>query len=99
MPALRLALAAALAAMAAGHGSMITPAPRSAHGQKYDAANKCACKDTGDCYSNITGVAQYCGLGCLGEAWLYYQVRPPPLPTVSSHSQHAAGPNWRGRSP
>ena len=58
----------------AGHGSMITPAPRSAHGQKYDDANKCSCKESGDCYSNITGVAQYCGVGCLGEACLYYQI-------------------------
>ena len=53
---------------------MITPAPRSAHGQKYDDANKCSCKESGDCYSNITGVAQYCGVGCLGEACLYYQI-------------------------
>jgi hypothetical protein len=53
---------------------MITPPPRQAHGQKYDAANLCSCKDTGNCYSNITEGAQYCGLGCLGEACLYYQI-------------------------
>jgi hypothetical protein len=53
---------------------MITPPPRSAHGQKYDAANKCSCTESGDCYSNITEGAQYCGVGCLGEACLYYQI-------------------------
>ena len=58
----------------AGHGSMITPPPRSAHGQKYDAANECSCRERGDCYSNITEGAQYCGVGCVGEACLYYQI-------------------------
>ena len=53
---------------------MITPPPRSAHGQKYDAANECSCRERGDCYSNITEGAQYCGVGCVGEACLYYQI-------------------------
>jgi len=71
---LRLALASALAATVAGHAAMISPAPRSAHAQTFDAANKCDCQETGHCYSNITGDARYCGLGCLGEACLYYQI-------------------------
>ena len=53
---------------------MITPAPRSAHGQVFDEANKCSCRDSGDCYSNVTGSTQYCGVGCLGDACLFYQI-------------------------
>ena len=71
---LKLTALAALVVGVAGHGSMISPAPRSAHGQKYDARNKCDCHKTGGCYSNITTGAQYCGVGCLGESCLYYQI-------------------------
>lgn len=42
--------------------------------RKIACRGRCSCKDTGDCYSNITEGAQYCGVGCLGEACLYYQI-------------------------
>ena len=59
-----------------GHGAMISPAPRSSHNQILDDKNKCGCSKTPEgCYSQ-TGrfVGEYCGLGCLGEACLYYQI-------------------------
>ena len=57
------------------HGSMIYPPPRSAHGQKFDARNKCGCASTPEgCYSNASAPGDYCGLGCIGEACLYYQI-------------------------
>lgn len=56
----------------AGHGAMINPAPRSAHGQTLDAANKCGSSNP---YSKAGRYAgEYCGNGCLGDACLYYQV-------------------------
>eukprot|EP00938_MAST-03A_sp_MAST-3A-sp1_P001279 g1279.t1 len=57
------------------HGSMITPRPRSAHNQDFDDRNKCGCENTpGGCYSNATAPGDYCGLGCIGESCLYYQI-------------------------
>ena len=57
------------------HGSMIYPPPRSAHGQKFDGRNKCGCASTPEgCYSNASAPGYYCGLGCIGEACLYYQI-------------------------
>ena len=57
------------------HGSMIYPPPRSAHGQKFDDRNKCGCASTPKgCYSNASAPGDYCGLGCIGEACLYYQI-------------------------
>ena len=66
----------------AGHGSMITPRPRSAHNQNFDDRNKCGCQNRpSGCYSNASNPGlhwpkggQYCGLGCIGEACLYYQI-------------------------
>ena len=54
---------------------MITPPPRLAHSQKFDDQNKCGCASTpGGCYSNASAPGYYCGLGCIGEACLYYQI-------------------------
>lgn len=54
---------------------MINPRPRSAHNQDFDARNKCGCENTsGGCYSNATSPGTYCGLGCIGESCLYYQI-------------------------
>jgi hypothetical protein len=60
----------------AGHGAMVSPAPRSAHNQTLDAANKCGSKDPYSKTGSKTGLpdGEYCGLGCLGEACLYYQI-------------------------
>lgn len=74
-----IAAAFAYAAMTAetvhGHGAMIFPPPRSSHNQVYDDQNKCGCEDTpGGCYSNASRPGFYCGLGCIGEACLYYQI-------------------------
>jgi len=56
----------------AGHGAMISPAPRSAHGQTLDAANTCGSTNP---YSKAGfNPGEYCGNGCLGDACLYYQV-------------------------
>jgi len=55
------------------HGAMITPAPRSAHSQTFDLpTSHCGASEP---YSK-TGMygGEYCGLGCLGDACLYYQV-------------------------
>ena len=66
---------AILFTVVSGHGSMITPPPRSAHSQKFDDQNKCGCASTpGGCYSNASAPGYYCGLGCIGEACLYYQI-------------------------
>jgi len=71
----RLVLLTFLVEQVAGHGSVITPAPRQAHGQRYDSANQCGCQDRpGGCYSNATSPGDYCGIGCVGEACLYYQI-------------------------
>jgi len=58
--------------VAAGHGALVSPAPRSAHSQSWDDANKCGSSNP---YST-TGLrnGEYCGLGCLGDACLYYQI-------------------------
>ena len=70
---LRAILASSLAAVALGHGSMITPPPRSAHGQTISADSRSLCNST-DPYSNASSPGFYCGLGCLGEACLYYSI-------------------------
>jgi hypothetical protein len=63
---------AALVGGASGHGAMLSPAPRSAHGQTLDAANKCGSSNP---YSTAgLRKGEYCGNGCLGDACLYYQV-------------------------
>ena len=69
---MKLVIAALLVAGVAGHGAMVSPAPRSAHKQTLDDANKCGSSNP---YST-TGIyaGEYCGLGCLGDACLYYQV-------------------------
>ncbi len=64
-----------LVEMAHAHGNMISPPPRSAHNQKFDSRNKCGCASTPEgCYSNASAPGDYCGLGCIGEACLYYQI-------------------------
>lgn len=70
-PAFSVALALALFAAVAGHGSMLVPQPRQSHGQVYDGANACGSEHP---YSNATSPGYYCGLGCIGEACLYYQI-------------------------
>ena len=45
------------------------------HRQTWDARNQCGCRKRPEgCYSNATYAGVYCGVGCLGEACLYYQV-------------------------
>jgi len=68
---MKLTVSACLLEMALGHGNMINPRPRSSHSQTFDEANKCGSKHP---YSNATQPGNYCGLGCLGEACLYYQI-------------------------
>lgn len=62
-----------LASQVSGHGAMVFPAPRSSHAQTLDDRNKCGSKDP---YSKagLYGGGEYCGVGCLGEACLYYQI-------------------------
>merc|ERR1711871_419534 len=70
-----LLVLALCAASANAHGNMVFPRPRSAHDQTLDARNKCGCADEpGGCYSRATSPGYYCGLGCIGEACLYYQI-------------------------
>jgi len=64
-------LSISVAAASLMHGNMISPMPRSAHGQVYDDRNECGSTDP---YSNATKPGNYCGMGCLGEACLYYQI-------------------------
>jgi hypothetical protein len=66
-----LTAAISVAAASLMHGNMISPMPRSMHGQVYDDRNKCGSTDP---YSNATHPGNYCGMGCLGEACLYYQI-------------------------
>lgn len=71
-----LVCAAAFLQIVHGHGAMVSPRPRSAHDQIYDDRNKCGCQNrpTG-CYSNVgMSPGEYCGLGCIGESCLYYQI-------------------------
>ena len=56
----------------AAHGSMLKPSPRSAHGQTVSQGNS-LCNAT-DPYSNASSPGYYCGIGCLGNACLYYQI-------------------------
>lgn len=73
--ALSLILIATLCALAHGHGAMVSPAPRSSHNQTLDRANRCGCQNNGGCYSKV-GLyeGEYCGVGCIGESCLYYQI-------------------------
>jgi hypothetical protein len=64
-------LVATMTAGAYGHGAMVFPAPRSAHNQTYDEGNTC---DSANPYSTAGSVGEYCGVGCLGDACLYYQI-------------------------
>jgi hypothetical protein len=54
-----------------GHGAMISPRPRSSHNQVLDDRNKCGSTDP---YSKAGTPGEYCGLGCIGESCLYYQI-------------------------
>lgn len=65
------AATACLVGYVAAHGSMLTPRPRSSHSQVFDDANKCGSTQP---YSNASSSGEYCGLGCLGDACLYYQI-------------------------
>jgi len=59
---------------------MVFPAPRAAHNQTLDEHNKCGAADpyskTGTMGNPPTGIGngEYCGVGCIGEACLYYQI-------------------------
>jgi len=59
---------------------MVFPSPRAAHNQTLDDNNKCGAADpyskTGTMGNPPTGLGngEYCGIGCLGEACLYYQI-------------------------
>ena len=50
------------------HGMVLSPPARSSHGQTYGAATQCNSKAP---WSNRS---EPCGLGCVGDACLYYQV-------------------------
>jgi len=73
---LRLSCALALVPLAAGHGAMVFPQPRSAHNQTLDEHNRCGAADPYSKTGSSTGLGdgEYCGVGCLGEACLYYQI-------------------------
>ncbi len=63
---------AMLATPALGHGNMITPAPRSSNGlDPVGESNKCGSKSP---FSKADRPGEYCGLGCVGDACLWYQV-------------------------
>jgi len=68
---MKLLISSGLLAAVAGHGAMINPRPRSSHSQTFDDANKCGSQHP---YSNASSPGAYCGLGCLGDACLYYQI-------------------------
>jgi hypothetical protein len=54
------------------HGAMVTPAPRSSHSQTLDEHNQCGSSTP---YSQVgMEKGEYCGLGCLGDSCLYYQI-------------------------
>jgi hypothetical protein len=59
-----------------GHGAMVTPAPRASHNQILDANNDYGCNSApGGCYSKAGFYpGEYAGVGCIGEACLYYQI-------------------------
>jgi len=57
--------------LVAGHGSVLNPKPRSSHSQTWDDSNKCGSSHP---YSNASRSGEYCGLGCLGDSCLYYQI-------------------------
>ena len=61
---------------AAAHGGMVFPAPRSAHNQTLDEHNRCGARDPYSKTNSQTGLGdgEYCGVGCLGESCLYYQI-------------------------
>lgn len=65
-------LLATLPTIAWSHGSMVTPSPRQAHGQTISHGTS-LCNATNP-YSSASSPGYYCGLGCLGEACLYYQI-------------------------
>jgi len=50
--------------------------PRSAHNQTLDERNRCGAADPYSKTGSSTGLGdgEYCGVGCLGEACLYYQI-------------------------
>ena len=58
------------------HGAMVFPAPRSAHNQTLDEHNRCGAAEPYSKTGSSTGLGdgEYCGIGCLGEACLYYQI-------------------------
>lgn len=63
---------AALVASAHAHGNMLSPVPRSSNAIDPDGEpNKCGSKDP---YSQAGSPGEYCGLGCVGEACLWYQI-------------------------
>lgn len=69
---MRITILAAVAAVVAGHGAMVTPAPRAAHNQTLDERNLCHAPNPYSTAGRYPG--EYCGVGCLGDACLYYQV-------------------------
>jgi hypothetical protein len=72
-PLKTLLVSATLVASASAHGSMITPRPRQAHGQTISRSSPSLCNASHP-YSNASSPGYYCGLGCLGEACLYYAI-------------------------
>ena len=56
--------------------SQVFPPPRSAHNQTLDEHNRCGSSDPYSKTGASTGLGdgEYCGIGCLGEACLYYQI-------------------------
>jgi hypothetical protein len=56
------------------HGAMVSPVPRAQHNQTLDERNKCGASDPYSKADDGGGPGEYCGVGCLGEACLYYQI-------------------------
>lgn len=63
----------ALAGWAQGHGGMVFPEPRNAAGQKpWGPTNKCNSQSPYSTAGFYPG--EYCGLGCVGDSCLWYQI-------------------------
>ena len=82
------------------HGMVLSPPARSSHGQTYGAATQCNSKAP---WSNRS---EPCGLGCVGDACLYYQVgcycgahSGRGLRSCSAHSRRAPQAAPSARSP
>jgi hypothetical protein len=67
-----IAVTGSLVGSAMGHGAMVSPVPRSSHNQTLDDRNSCGAKNPYSTAGIYPG--EYCGVGCMGDSCLYYQV-------------------------